>query len=115
MEIKTYNQDDILVISIDGNLDGSTAEYAQNVLQEKVTANCLFVIDMAKCPYVSSAGLRVLLITAKQLKKSGGDGVFIGLTDDVKDVMEMTGFSNIFNSYNDLNEAIDALRKEKIC
>ena len=112
MEIKTFLKENTTVICLEGNLDGLTAEYAQENLMNYVLPNCAIVIDMTKCPYVSSAGLRVLLMTAKQLAKIGGTGVFSSLAEEVKDVMEMTGFSNIFESYNSVDDAIAAIRKE---
>ena len=112
MEIKSYVKENATVVSLDGNLDGQTAEYAQENLINYVVPNCTIVIDMSKCLYVSSAGLRILLMTAKQLAKIGGTGVFAGLSEEVKDVMEMTGFSSIFESYNSVDNAIAAIRKE---
>ena len=111
MEINTYVKENKTVICLNGNLDGTTAEYTQENLITYVAPDCSIVIDMEKCPYVSSAGLRVLLMTAKQLAKIGGTGVFSGLTDEVKDVMEMTGFSSIFESYNSVDDAIAAFGK----
>jgi anti-anti-sigma factor len=112
MEITSFLKENTTIVCLDGNLDGQTAEYAQEKLVNYVLPNCSIVIDMAKCPYVSSAGLRVLLMTAKQLARIGGTGVFAGLSEEVMDVMEMTGFSSIFESYDSLDDAIKALRKE---
>lgn len=111
MEIHTYVKENKTVICLEGNLDGTTAEYTQENLMNYVAPECSIVIDMEKCPYVSSAGLRVLLMTAKSLAKIGGTGVFAGLTEEVKDVMEMTGFSSIFESYSSVDDAISALGK----
>ena len=112
MEIKSTTKNNVTVVSMEGNLDGQTSGYAQEQLMNYVVPNSPIVIDMAGCPYVSSAGLRVLLMTAKQLAKVGGTGVFIGLSEEVSDVMEMTGFSSIFESFESLDEAIKALGKE---
>jgi anti-anti-sigma factor len=112
MEINAYTKGNKTVIGIEGNLDGQTAEYAQEKLMSYVFPNSLIIIDMSKCPYVSSAGLRVLLMTAKQLAKIGGTGVFAGLIEEVRDVMEMTGFSSIFESYDTLDLALSAVGEE---
>jgi len=112
MDINTSVVGNIVVISLDGNFDGQTAEHVQEQLMSYITPNSSIVIDMSKCPYVSSAGLRVLLMAAKQLSKINGTGVFVGLSEEIRDVMEMTGFSNIFESFNSINDAIKAIRKE---
>lgn len=112
MEIKNYTKSDITILVFEGNLDGTTSEYAQESILGYIAPNCAIALDMSNCPYVSSAGLRVLMMTAKQLAKVGGKGVFAGLADEVKDVMEMTGFSSIFESYMSVEDAIDALGKE---
>jgi anti-anti-sigma factor len=112
MEIKSEVKEDITIVSLNGSLDGQTAEYTQEQLMGYVGPNCSIVIEMSDCPYVSSAGLRVLLMTAKQLAKIGGTGVFVGLSEEVSDVMEMTGFSSIFESFDSLDTAMKAIRKE---
>jgi len=111
MEINTISKEEATVVSLEGNLDGTTAEFTQEKLLQLLTPNCELIIDMAKCPYVSSAGLRVLLMTAKQLTRIGGAGVFAGLSEEVRDVMEMTGFSSIFESYGTVDEAHEAMKR----
>ena len=111
MEIKTTSVDNIVVLSLIGNFDGQTAEQVQEQLMSYIAPNSSIVIDMSECPYISSAGLRVLLMAAKQLSKMNGTGVFTGLSEEIRDVMEMTGFSNIFESFNSLDDAINAIRK----
>lgn len=111
MNIEAQNDNEITLLKLEGNLDGTTAEYAQETILGYVSPNHYLIIDMEKCLYVSSAGLRVLLITAKQLAKIGGKGVFVNLTEEVHDVMEMTGFSAIFDRYETIDEAKQAIRK----
>jgi anti-anti-sigma regulatory factor len=48
---------------------------------------------------------------AKQIKLNGGKGVLSGLTEEVRDVMKMTGFDNIFDSYENLAEAVESVTK----
>ncbi len=111
MNIETVNDNEITTLKLEGNLDGTTADYAQEKILGYVSPNHSIIIDMEKCLYVSSAGLRVLLITAKQLAKIGGKGVFVNLTEEVHDVMEMTGFSSIFDRFETIDEAKLAIRK----
>ncbi len=111
MDISTKSERGVTVVSICGNLDGSTAGAAQEKIVPMLTAGCRLVIDMARCGYVSSAGLRVLLVIAKQLDRVGGSGAFAALNEQTVDVMTMTGFDNIFKSYGSVAEAIVAVEK----
>lgn len=82
-----------------GNLDGGSSNDVTDQMLELVNANSKITIDMARCPYVSSAGLRTLLTIGKSIKMKSGDMNIINLTEDVKDVMVMTGFSGIFKGF----------------
>ena len=111
MEIKTVTQGEVTIIEVSGNLDGSTAPQAQEKIMPLVVPNCLLVLDVGQCHYISSAGLRLLLMIAKQLANIEGRGVLAGLSEEIRDVMEMTGFDHIYKSYDTVSEAIEAVRK----
>jgi anti-sigma B factor antagonist len=113
MEITFKEQERVTIIQIQGNLDGRTSQEAQDKIMPLIVPGCLLVFDMEKCMMISSAGLRVLLMFAKQIKINGGKGALSGLTEEVGDVMTMTGFDNIFDSYMTLAGAIDSVVKGK--
>lgn len=112
MEIKIENQNGVNLIKIIGNLDGTTAQQAQDTIVPLLLNKSLLVFNMEECPYVSSAGLRVLLVIAKKLANIGGKGALANVPDEVKDVMEMTGFDNIFKTFKSVVEAVEAIKKE---
>lgn len=111
MEIKTQIRDGITIVEIVGNIDSNTAPQAQGAILPLVIPDCRMVLDMGQCHYVSSAGLRVLLMIAKLLATKGGQCALVKVSDEIKDVMEMTGFASFFNAYDTLSDAIEALRK----
>jgi len=113
MELKVDKKSGITVIEIIGDLDGTSAETAQKEISENITPGCSLIFNMEKCTFISSAGLRVLLVSAKHIKRENGIGALAGLSGDIKDVMEMTGFDHIFNNYDTISKAIEAVRKEK--
>ena len=92
-----------------GDLDGSSAAKAREEIIAHIQADSKLVFDMRQCEYISSAGLRVLLIVAKKLKSKGGKGVLAGLVEEVKDVMEITGFDHMLNSYDSIDKAINSI------
>jgi anti-sigma B factor antagonist len=55
------------------------------------------VLDMTACKYISSSGLRVLLYTKKVAASKGQKLYLKGVSDEVKDIMDVTGFNNFFD------------------
>lgn len=111
MKVEFEKKENIDIISLIGRLDGNTAPLVKDEVIEKLNENMNLIINMKNCEYVSSAGLRVLMIIAKTLKSKGGNGVLVEMNEEVGDVMEMTGFGNIFRSFNTVGEAFEFLQK----
>lgn len=111
MEITTTRREGIEIVSVDGSLDSGTAPGAQEKLLPLVVPGCLLVLNMEKCTMISSAGLRLLLMTAKQIVRVRGRAVLAGLSVEIQDVMQMTGFDNILASYATVPEAIAYLKR----
>mgnify|MGYP000465144414 CR=1 FL=1 len=109
MEIKFETKDKIKIIRLIGDLDGNSVTEVREEIISHIDDNSKLVIDMRECEYVSSAGLRLLLIIAKKVKAVGGKGVLAGLVDEVKDVMEITGFDHMLTSYETVDQAINSL------
>ena len=109
MQIEVEKTGNIKILSLIGDLDGSSAPEVREDLLSHIDNNSKLVLDMSQCEYISSAGLRVLLIISKKLKAKDGKGVLAGLVEDVKDVMEITGFDHMLNSYETVEEAINSL------
>ena len=107
MQITVNDKNDITVIAFTGNLDTNTAPDAEeeiNDLIEKGTEKIL--IDFENLGYISSAGLRLLLKTGKQLSSKGGGVRICNLNVTVKEVFDMSGFSMIFNIFETECEAM---------
>ena len=113
MEIKNYSKDGHTIIELEGSLDSNTVEQAQGKIMPLIVSKSCMILDLTKCNYVSSAGLRLLLMVAKQLTSQEGWLTLTCVCEEVKDVMEMTGFSGFFQAYPTVDEAIAALGKGK--
>lgn len=96
---------DVTVVSLKGELDYASSEEIRQQLMEVVENNKNVVIDMGNCTYVSSSGLRILLLLGKRSRQLGENIALANLTDDVRDVMDMTGFGTIFRCYDSLDNA----------
>ena len=90
---KTLAEKD-LVITLEGRLDTMTAPDLESQLQEVITGVEHLTFDLEKLEYISSAGLRVLLSTQKIMNKQG-DMVVKNVTEEVNEIFEVTGFSDI--------------------
>ena len=94
MNITTRTHDGVTLVVLAGSLDSNTSPQAQQTLDEILAAGARkMVIDCRGLDYISSAGLRVLLGTAKRLK--GGALRLFGLNETVREVFEISGFATI--------------------
>ena len=109
MKLSINKDGEIIIINIDGRLDGSSAEEAEDKLLPYAKSDQKIILNMEKTSFISSAGLRVLLMMAKQLATHKGKGALINLSEEIKDVMEITGFGNLFPSYKTIDIAKKAL------
>jgi anti-sigma B factor antagonist len=67
---------------------------------------------MTACKYVSSTGLRVLLYSKKVADSKGLKFYLVGISDDVQDVMNVTGFDSFFDSFNTIEECLEKVNSE---
>ena len=96
MDVSTRSEQDVTIVAFAGNLDSNTAPAAQQALDGVLAAGGKkLVVDFSALDYISSAGLRVLLGTAKKLQGSGGALRLFGLNETVREVFEISGFSTI--------------------
>ena len=107
MNIETTTIDKATVVELEGNLDTNTSMDAQEHINALVDGGMLkLLIDFAKVDFVSSAGLRVLLATAKRLGGIGGSLRICGLNEAVNEVFEISGFSTILDVFPTRDEAL---------
>ena len=83
-----------LTLMIDGRIDANTAPQLEAELYNSLDGMANLTLDFKKLTYISSAGLRVLLVAQKQMMKQGTMRV-INVCEAVMDVFEMTGFADI--------------------
>ena len=110
MEIQIRESGAACVVVVAGKLDTlSAGDYEKAMNQLIAQGKTRFVVDFSELSYISSAGLRVLLATAKKLKPLGGLAVFANLQGNVQEVFEMTGFSTILGLHDSVDAALAAL------
>lgn len=110
MEISSEFLNDVKVVRLEGNLDTNTSSSAQEFLNSAIDQGAAkIVVNFEKVDFVSSAGLRVLLATAKRLGGSGGSLRVCGLNETVSEVFEISGFSTILSVFPTESEALAGL------
>jgi len=100
----------IVVLAVAGRLDARTAAALEQRLIGMIDAGeKRFVIDCAKLDYVSSAGLRVLLIAVKRLASVSGIIALAALQEQIEYIIDIVGFDTIFQIHSTTDEALTAL------
>ncbi len=83
-----------LTLALEGRLDTTTAPQLEKEINDSADGMTALTLDLAKLDYVSSAGLRVLLAAQKRMNKQGSM-VVKNVCEDIMEVLEITGFSDI--------------------
>ena len=106
MDILTQKEANATVVTITGRLDAVTVTQYEQAVNELIAAGeTIIIVDLNGLDYISSAGLRGLLVTAKLLKEKGGQIRFANVRGTVKEVFAISGFGSIFQIDNSLDAA----------
>ena len=109
MEFTTEKNGEYTIVAVSGRLDATTAEEFEEQAEAWLSSNATkVVIAMEGVEYISSAGLRAILSSAKKLRAQGGDILFCGLEGIVAEVFKMSGFASMFKIFATREQAIDS-------
>ena len=97
MVIKDKANGQELTIALEGRLDTVTSPELSRFLENALNDIKELVFDFEELEYISSAGLRVLLATQKTMNDKKGTMKIIGMSEIVKEIFDVTGFSDIMN------------------
>ena len=95
MNIIKTQENGKLTIALEGRLDTTTAPQLESVIAPAFDEAGEITLDFTKLEYVSSAGLRVLLIGQKTAKAKGKSMTVSNVSEDIMEVLEMTGFTDM--------------------
>ena len=108
MDIKVEKNKNVTILELNGRLDVKTSADLEKVFNEIFPDKpSKVLVDCRQLAYISSAGLRVLLAAAKKFKPS--EISLSGLSQNVKQVFELSGFTSIFTIYSSREEALGAM------
>ena len=94
MTIERNQVEDKLTMKVIGRLDSTTAPELEEAVKESIDGIKGLCFDLSDLEYISSAGLRVLLLSQKIMSQQGELKV-INVKDEVMEIFEVTGFSEI--------------------
>lgn len=111
MDFVHEQMDDAIIARLAGRLDASAAYDAErnflNLIGEGAVS---LAVDLGKVDFVSSAGLRVLLIVAKKIQQAKGKLVLFNCAGNVRDVLSISGFDKLIMVRPDSAAALAAVR-----
>jgi anti-anti-sigma factor len=110
MHVSQERYGDALVLTPIGRVDNSTTDGLKSGIDAYV-ASCRaggdhLVLDFSKVDYISSVGLRVLMLAAKQIREQGGSIVVAALQPVVREIFEISRFNLVFQCFGSVREAL---------
>jgi anti-anti-sigma factor len=101
---------DISVVSPQGRLDSATSmNFERNLLEDIDSGATRLLIDFSKLDFISSAGLRTILLAAKRIRAAGGRMSLCSLNIQIAEVFEISGFSSILDIQPSYDAAVARL------
>ena len=110
MEIIQKEENGIVSIAIKGRLDADSSQEAEKVVKDALKGQTTRVLfNLAELEYLSSAGLRVLLGAAKEMRRRDGKIALCALNDFVKEIFEVSGFQSLIPITDSVESGIELL------
>jgi len=107
MEVAQTQKEGIVILGLKGRLDSNTSDdFEKKLLGLILSGETRLVLDFKDLDYISSAGLRVLLKAAKELKRNNGRLAFCSLKDYIREIFELSGFVTFFPIHSTLEESL---------
>jgi anti-sigma B factor antagonist len=109
MNIAFETRGDAVVVRLEGQIDGRTAPQIQSRISALIEPGRNIVLDLTDVTYLSSAGLRLLATTQRNVTDNDGQLVLVGLSERIRDTMSITGFLPVFRTYETVEAAMAGL------
>ena len=107
MQFSEERTDKVYVLNVSGRLDASTSSSFEEKLTSIIdSGEKNLLINFKELDYISSMGLRVLLQAAKKLKANQGSISLCEMKDNIMEVFDIAGFTQVFQIYKTYNEAV---------
>ncbi|MDJ1177919.1 anti-sigma factor antagonist [Roseofilum sp. BLCC_M91] len=110
MEINIQTEDSVTLIEVTGSIDGQTAPTLQEQILPVIGSTPKVLLNMTGVSFMSSAGLRTLLVLHrkaedKTINEQKIKIILVGLSEEIRDTMSITGFLDFFTICETIDEA----------
>lgn len=110
LTISVEHRGSAAILCPSGRVDGNNADILEGAIDKEIEAgHKVLIFDFHELSYISSAGLRILLTTSRRLEGEGGQTMFCELAEHIAHVFEISGFSDILDMQDSLDEALSTL------
>ncbi len=107
MQITEDKKGSVKLIGLCGKLDASTSPGVEKQLLAFIDqGEKQIALDLSQLTYISSLGLRVLLLLAKQVQKAGGKLAIAAMSSQVNEIFTIAGFQSVFKICPTVDEAV---------
>ncbi|MEI7490996.1 MAG: STAS domain-containing protein [Bacteroidota bacterium] len=107
MELIEKNNEKCMIIGINGRLDTINYSILEKRLMELLDQNVTkILVNCGQMDYVSSSGLRILLMALKRITMVKGKFVLCSLQENIREIFEISGFTTIFEIYPNEEDAL---------
>lgn len=107
LSVELIHHEQAVIICPVGRVSGNNLEILESAVQEQMDAGPgNLVFDLERLSYISSVGLQVLLRCSRQLGDEGGKVVFCALNEDIDNIFEISGFSDVLNVQQNRESAL---------
>jgi anti-anti-sigma factor len=111
MNIAKIENEDVVCLKIDGRLDAKTAADAEATVKGLLKeGRRKLLFDLSQMDYISSAGLRVILMAVKELRSKQGKVVLCRLTPYVKEIFDVSNFASIIPIADSVETGLQQMR-----
>ena len=111
MKIAHQEKEGVICFQIEGRLDATSAPEAENQVKGALSqGNQRLLFDLSKMDYISSAGLRVILMAVKELRSKKGKVALCALTPYVKEIFDVSNFSSIIPITDTVETGLQQMR-----
>lgn len=113
MEVGLTKIEEVSVLTIKGRIDASNKSKLENICNKLLSQQeTKVLIDGTSIEFIGSAGLRVFLKLAKEMKKHSGNLAIAHINEHVQQILKISGFNELFPIYENVVEGLNYLQKK---
>ena len=110
IELNIKTVEIVTVVELTGDIDAKTTSEIQEKVLSIAKPDSKIILDLSRVAYMSSAGLRMLLLLYRTVTAQQGKIILVGLTEEIHDTMAVTGFLDFFTTCDNVESGLALLR-----